>query len=189
MDALHALHSRSSVNLLCEPGPNKQQIDNIVKAGLRACDHRCLRPWRYLQISGADRMLFGELIAEVAEAKNGQPLDTAAKEKLKKKPLRAPTIIVVIAKLTPHPSVPEIEQLLSAGASAQMMMTAAYAQGVGAIWRSGGIMFEAALAQGLGLEDNERLIGFIYLGTPKVAKPSPTLEPSDFLSEWKGKNL
>ncbi|RBP51458.1 nitroreductase family protein [Arenicella xantha] len=184
MDALHALHTRSSANLLCEPGPSKLQIDNIVKAGLRACDHRCLRPWRYLIIQGSARDSFGDLMVDVLQARDGAALDEKTKEKVKGKPQRAPTILVVIAKLTPHPSVPEIEQLLSAGASAQMMMTAAYAQGVGAIWRSGGIMFEEGLRQGLGLSENERLIGFIYLGTPKVSKPAPELDPDDFLSAW-----
>lgn len=186
MDALEALHTRISVNLLEEPGPNKIQVDNIVRAGLRACDHKNLRPWRYLLIEGEARNKLGKLLAEAKETLDKASLDSATRDKIEKKPLRAPTIIAVIAHITDNPSVPKVEQLLSAGASAQMMMTAAFAQGIGAIWRSGALMFERSLHQGLGLEHNQELVGFLYLGTPKVSKPVPELRLEDFLSRWTG---
>lgn len=184
MDALTALHQRNSVNLLTEPGPNQEQLDNIFKAGLRACDHANLTPWRYLLIEGEARKEFGELMVEVKSAIDGQKLDDEFADLLRKKPLRAPTIIIVAAKITPHPKVPEIEQLLSAGASAQMMMTAAHAQGVGAIWRSGSIMFHEKMRSGLGLNPEDHIVGFLYLGKPKIVKPLPSYAPEDFVEVW-----
>jgi len=80
--------------------------------------------------------------------------------------------------------VPEAEQIMSGAASAQMMMVAAHALGVGAIWRSGSIMFENAMLEGLGLSANHRLIGFLYLGKPVVTKLVPELDPDDFLTRW-----
>jgi len=186
MDALTALHTRNSVNLLTEPGPNQSQLDNIFKAGLRACDHKNLRPWRYLIIEGEARNRFGELLAEVKETINGEPLEPSQSDKIKSKPLRAPTIVVVIAKISNHDKVPEIEQLLSAGGSAQMMMTAAHAQGIGAIWRSGELMFHNSTKTGLGLDKTEQIVGFIYLGTPVVSKPLPELNTVDFIQHWTG---
>lgn len=186
MDALAALHSRNSVNMLTEPGPSKTQLNNIFKAGLRACDHRNLRPWRYLIIEGEARKRFGELLSEVKATINGKPLDSALSEKIKSKPLRAPTIVVVVAKISEHDKVPEVEQLLSAGASAQMMMTAAHAQGVGAIWRSGQLMFHPDTRAGLGLDQADQIIGFIYLGTPRATKPLPELNVDDFTELWTG---
>lgn len=186
MDALEALHTRISVNLLDEPGPTAAQIDNIVRAGLRACDHKNLRPWRYLLIEGEARTQLGKLLSETKETLDKASLDSATRDKIEKKPLRAPTIIAVVAHITENPGVPKIEQLLSAGASAQMMMTAAFAQGVGAIWRSGALMFERSLHKALGLNDNQELVGFLYLGSPKVSKPVPELNPDDFLTRWTG---
>jgi nitroreductase len=101
--------------------------------------------------------------------------------RLKTKPFRAPTIIAVAAHVVEHPKVPEIEQLLSAGASAQMMMTAAHALGLGAIWRSGSPMFTEQMRDGLGFARNEQIIGFLYVGTPKAAKELPKLDPADFV--------
>jgi len=186
MDALTALHTRNSVNLLDHPEPSEEQLENIFKAGLRACDHKDLRPWRYLIIAGDARNKFGELMVRVKTAMDGQVPDKVLREKLLCKPLRAPTIIVVIAKIIEHEKVPEIEQLLSAGASAQMMMTAAHAQGVGAIWRSGGLMFRPEMRDGLGLDPSDRIVGFLYLGTPKAVKPLPELNSRDFVNRWIG---
>jgi len=186
MEALSALHSRTSVNLLCEPGPTPKQLTNIIRAGLRACDHAGLRPWKYLLIEGSAREKFGELMVRVREAQDGTPATQELVDKLRSKPMRAPTIIAIAADIKEHQKVPELEQLLSAGASAQMMMTAAHAQNIGAIWRSGSLMFQPEMKRGLGLQKNQQLIGFIYLGTPKAVKPVPSLEPDDFLTRWNG---
>ena len=185
MDALTALHSRTSANLLEEPGPNRQQLDSLIQAGLRACDHGRLTPWKFLLIEGEERSAFGDLMVKSKTAADGCELAIDFAIKLKQKPYRAPTIIAVAAKLQDHPKVPEIEQLLSAGAAAQMIVTAAYAMGLGAIWRSGSLMFEPTMRQGLGLDESHRLVGLIYIGTPKIVKETPNYEVNDFLSTWK----
>lgn len=187
MDALTALHTRNSVNLLSEPGPNEDQLENIIKAGLRACDHRSLTPWNFLLIEGDARHQFGKLMVKAKEAADNHPVSPTLAAKLETKPLRAPTILVVVAAIKKHEKVPEIEQILSAGAAAQMMMTAAHAQGLGAIWRSGSMMFTSEMRQGLGLAETDRIVGFIYLGTAKAEKPLPTLNTRDFLKRWTGK--
>ncbi|MEM7359536.1 MAG: NAD(P)H nitroreductase [Pseudomonadota bacterium] len=186
MDAITALHTRTSVNLLTEPAPNDEQLDTIFRAGLRACDHKSLAPWKFLVIEGEAREQFGELMADVKKAMQGGEIEAGLAAKLKSKPFRAPTIIAVVAKIVEHEKVPEIEQVLSAGASAQMMMTAAHAQGVGAIWRSGSLMFRPEMREGLGLDATDQIVGFLYLGTPQAVKPVPELDPADFVEIWNG---
>lgn len=187
MDALTALHTRTSSNLLCEPAPTKAQLENIFKAGMRACDHRLLEPWEFILIEGEGRDELGALFAQVKEKELGALPDSEIK-RIKSKALRAPTIVVVVAKCTENPKVPIIEQEYSAAASAQMMMTAAFAQGVGAIWRSGSIMFDPELAKGLDLAPDDKIVGFLYLGTPRVVKPTPTLEANKFVRRWPAPN-
>lgn len=184
MDALTALHTRTSTNLLCDPAPSLEQRENIFKAGLRACDHKNLKPWKFLTIEGDARNAFGQLMADVKEASNGVPISNELRQKLKLKPFRAPLIIVVVATIIEHEKVPAIEQVLSAGGAAQMMMTAAHAQGVGAIWRSGSMMFRKEMLAGLGLDELDQIVGFIYLGTPKVVKPAAEVNPAEFVVPW-----
>ncbi|GJM14100.1 MAG: nitroreductase [Pseudohongiella sp.] len=164
MDALDALHSRSSVPKLNDPLPSEAMLENIYKAAFSAADHAVLKPWRFLVIKGDSRAKLGELFAQAGVAKDAT-LDAAAIEKLRCKPLRAPLVLVCISSFTPHPKVPEIEQDLSAAAATQNMLLAAYAQGIGAIWRTGSLAYDPQVKRGLGLSESEKIIGFLYMGT------------------------
>ena len=123
-------------------------------------------------------------MADVKKAMNGGEIEDELAEKLRAKPFRAPTIIAVIATVRAHPKVPEIEQVLSAGASAQMMVTAAHALGLGAIWRSGSLMFAPEMRQGLGLAATDQIVGFLYIGTPGPVKVLPERDSSDYVEVW-----
>ena len=52
MDALDALHLRSSVPKLGDPLPCQEMLENIYKAAFSAADHAVLRPWRFLVVKG-----------------------------------------------------------------------------------------------------------------------------------------
>ena len=164
MNALELLQTRVSRPILKEPAPDRSELEIIFNAALRAPDHARLRPWRFITIEGDQRTRLGELF--IAAIKQATPdADDRTLGKAITKPLRAPMIIVVVASLQPHPKVPEIEQIISAGCAAQNILLAAHALGFGAMWRTGGMAYDPVVKRGLGLGGNERIIGFIYVGS------------------------
>jgi nitroreductase len=185
MDALTLLHQRSSMGKLMGPAPGPEEMEAIYRAALRAPDHKELRPWRFIEFSGEGLVRLGELFAE-AEYREDPSIEDAALDAVRKKPLRAPMVIAVIAKVTPDvPKVPKIEQVLSAGCAAHGILLAAHAQGLGAMWRSGKYAFDPTVRKGLGLEEEDELIAFIYLG--KLGgrhKPIAEHRISDFVERW-----
>ncbi len=184
MDALDALHLRSSVPKLGDPLPCQEMLENIYKAAFSAADHAVLRPWRFLVVKGVSREKLGELFAEAGVAKDAS-LDQAAIEKLRGKPLRAPLVIVCISSFKPHPKVPEIEQDLSAGAATQNMLLAAFAQGLGAMWRTGSLAYDPIVKSGLGLSTVEKIIGFLYIGTINGGTKRPCeADVQSYFQEW-----
>jgi len=189
MDALTVLHQRVSCPQLVEPAPTQHQMECIFRAVLRAADHGNLRPWRYLLIVESARKQLGELFVQAA-ASDSPGLSDAQKERIRAKPLRAPLIVVAIARCVDHSKVPEIEQIISTGAGVQNMLNAAYAMGIGAYWRTGSMAMHPQVTAGLGLEEGEKIVGFIYLGTPQGSlKPVPELRVSDYVETWSGKNI
>ena len=137
MDVITALHKRVSCALLKEPGPSSEQLEIMLRAAARAPDHAMLKPWRFLLIEGDARHDMGELLVQAAlEAKPDS--NAAALEKVKRKPMRAPTILVVIASPTEHPKVPEIEQIITAGSAAKKPVMCGFAHGLGGQWGAGG---------------------------------------------------
>ena len=184
MDAIDALLGRNSAPQLTDPAPRGEQLQTIFKAALRAPDHARLKPWRFLVIEGQGRHHLGEVFAQAAQADDAA-MGRQALEKLRVNPLRAPMIIAVITRLQQHPKVPEIEQYLSAGSAAHGMLLAAHALGFGAIWRTGPMTFHPGVHRALGLQANEKLVGFIYLGTRVgEAKPLPDYAICDFFQYW-----
>lgn len=186
MEALDLLLKRVSVARLCEPAPDAEQLELMFRAALRAPDHGQLRPWRFLTIAGEGRERLGEVFAEAVRQRDAQASDEAL-EKARRMPLRAPLLVAVIARLQEHPKVPHSEQLLAAGCAAHGLLLAAQALGFGGIWRSGELAFDAQVASRLGLGSDERLLGFIYLGSPEGrVRTAPELDPVDFVSPWPG---
>jgi nitroreductase len=87
--------------------------------------------------------------------------------------------------LQDDPKVPEIEQILCAGAVANNLMLANNALGFGSIWLTGDNTYDDNVCQPLGLASSEKIIGFIYLGTPKVKKPNRVISDlSDKVIDW-----
>ncbi|PCH59244.1 MAG: nitroreductase [SAR86 cluster bacterium] len=184
MNALHALQTRTSVPKLCDPIPSDEELGNIFKSALRAADHSVLRPWRFLLIKAESRQKLGDLFVK-ASLKANPEFSLEKQEKIRNKPLRAPLIVVSISCYEPHAKVPEIEQDLSAGAATQNMLVAAYAQNIGAIWRTGPMAYDATVKQGLGLKANEKIIGFVYMGTINGAiKNIPPTSLDDYVQDW-----
>lgn len=186
MDAMELLLNRRSLGKLGEPAPEGEVLDRILRVALRAPDHGALRPWRVLLVRGDARAKLGDVMADALRARKPEATDDElARERAK--PLRAPLIAVVVASLKPSPKAPEIEQLLSAGCVAYGLEIAAQAEGFGALWRTGEPAYDRRVHERLGLGESDRIVAFVYLGTPTVVPPDGARpEVSAIVSDWQG---
>jgi len=189
MDLLQALQNRNSAPKLTDPAPDGGALEQIFAAGLRTPDHAWLTPWRFTVVKGERRKALGEVFLsnmEQANKEQAKPeLTEQQRAKLLNAPLRGPLIIIVSAVIQEHPNVPEVEQLLSAGCAAQNMLLAAEATGYAGIWRTGPVAYTRGVMNDLGMEPNEQIVGYLYLGTREgKAKNLPERRKEDFIREW-----
>jgi nitroreductase len=183
-DTLQFLQNRNAAPKLTEPAPSCDQLQEIFRAAIRVPDHAWLRPWRFITIAGERRVAFGEVLEQSLLRRNPAAQEDA-RAKARNAPLRAPMIVVVVAKLSQHPKVPHVEQRLSAGCAAHAILLAAEASGYAGIWRTGEPAFDRSVMDALGLAAHEEIIGFVYLGTRDgAAKPIPQLDAAEFVSNW-----
>jgi nitroreductase len=182
MDALTLLKERRSSVDLGAPGPSGDVLENVLRAGLRVPDFQYLRPYRFIIAAGEGLDRLGALFANAART-SGKP--DSVINRAKSMPHRAPMVIVVVAKARHSDIVNLYEQQLSAGCAVMAMQMAAVAQGYGGIWRSGWLMYDRTLRESLGLAANDRIVGFLYLGTPQSSpkNPLPMDKLEDFV-EW-----
>ncbi len=183
VDAVQALMSRVSSPRLTGSVP-AEVIHDMVLAAARAPDHAQLKPYRFLAISGPGLDALGDLMV-AARLESEPDLESAAIEKLRSKPSRAPLIIVGIASPQVHPKVPEVEQLLTAGIALQNMSSLATARGYGAMWRTGDLAYHSMVHQGLGLDSHEQIVGFLYVGEieGRLKAVQPVL-PETLIAVW-----
>ncbi|KFC09438.1 YdjA family protein [Trabulsiella guamensis ATCC 49490] len=175
MDALELLVNRRSASRLTEPAPAGEQLENILRAGMRAPDHGTLQPWQFFIIEGDGRERFSQLLANGA-IQAGE--DEKAVDKARNAPFRAPLIIAVVAKCQQHHKVPQWEQEMSAGCAVMAMQMAAVAQGFNGIWRSGALTDNPLVRDGFHCRAEDKIVGFLYLGTPQL-KASTTVSVPD----------
>ncbi|MBB5736091.1 nitroreductase [Xanthomonas arboricola] len=184
--SLQALDARRSVpsKQLGEPGPDEDTLLRMLASAVRVPDHGKLVPFRFLRINGDARQALGDFLAERSLA--ADPLaPPAAVEKDRNRFNDAPLVIVVIAALRPGHKVPEQEQLLTAGCVCFALLQAAQAHGFGAQWLTAWMAYDPAVTGYLGLEQNERIAGFIHIGTPRLQVPERERpDPRALLRDW-----
>ena len=174
IDFLLTRRSRPAKTLTA-PAPNKEIIETILTAAARTPDHGKLEPWRFIVMGKATLKNLGVKVATRAqEIKLGE----AAIEKACKPFQDGPLAIAVIEVQKPSEKIPVVEQTYSAGAVCLSLLNAALALGWGANWLSGWISHDKVFVRdSLGLSDNERVVGFVYIGT-ETSKPPDRPRPN-----------
>ena len=184
---LLAQRRSASAKSLGLPVPSEAELQRAFEAAMSAPDHGAIRPWRFLLIRGEARERLGDLLAEAARRADpdGPP---ERLEDTRRKPLRAPLIIAVAARLRrDHPKVPPVEQIVAAAAAAENLLLALQAMGYGGVLLSGVNAHHPTVKVGLGLDPDDEMIGFLYVGTPQEPlQPTRRPHPLSAVSEWTG---
>ncbi|MFG2924319.1 nitroreductase [Streptomyces sp. NPDC048305] len=156
---LDAVLTRRSATRLTEPAPGRADLERLVQAAATAPDHGRLRPWRLVAVSGEERARLGDALAEAADTPE-QAHRAAAK------PLRAPLLLTIVHRPVPdHPKVPEWEQLAATTGMVTTLSLLLHSHGFASIWRTGPAVQAPQVAKHLGVNDDEQLLGWLYVGT------------------------
>lgn len=185
-DLLNGLDRRRSVpaKQLTEPGPDADTLLRILRSAVRVPDHGKLVPFRFLTIKGDARRTLGDRLAALGQERYPNAGE-AAVEKDRGRFTYAPLVVTVIAKTGPDPKIPEQERLLTAGCVCFALLQAAQAHGFGACWLTGWPAYDEDVARWLGLNADEKIAGFLHIGTPRLEAPERERpDPSALLSDW-----
>ncbi|MFD5226653.1 nitroreductase family protein [Microbacterium sp. NPDC058342] len=159
MSALEAVLRRTSWSKVTEDAPTREQLLPLVEAAGRVADHSSLRPWRLIELRDDDRVRLGAAMAKAA-----------GERKPSSKPLRASLLIAVVASYRKSDKVPRWEQQAVASGVAHMLSLLLDEAGWGVIWRTGAHTRAKAVAKAHGLEKNEELLGWLYVGGRPAGK-------------------
>lgn len=165
-ETLALLARRRSLKLmqLTAPAPSGEELDALINLAGRVPDHGKLGPWRFVIIDGEARARAGAALEQVI--RNDEGVDDARREFVRGWFNRAPACVMVVSSPRQSPKVPEWEQILSAGAVCFNLLISAHALGYAGSWLTEWPTFDERARAALGLAAEERIAGFVYLGTP-----------------------
>jgi nitroreductase len=165
------------------PGPDAAQMGNILHAASRVPDHGKLAPWRFIVVGADQREALAALLTKAyrAEKPDAGRLELDAMEQFAR---QAPSLVVVLSSPKKESKIPLWEQELSVGAACMQLLNAVHAQGFVGGWLTGWPSYSAAVRAAFGSEE-ERIAGFIFIGSPsKAQEERPRPEPDAVISHW-----
>jgi nitroreductase len=183
MEAYEAIITRQSIPNPSEEPLERDVVEKLLEAGVRAPSHYLTQPWRFVVLTGDARLDLGKAWALSAKRQGKNP------ETTRDKVLRAPVIICVVEQ--PHTTVArviETEEHYSVGAVIENILLAAHALGLAAMIRTGDAAKSPEVRAYLDLKDDEILAAFIYVGHVRDngKRPLTRRTAAAEKTEWRG---
>ena len=179
-DSTTLLSTRRSIPIpmLGEPGPSGAALDEILTIAARVPDHGKLAPWRFILYRGEAAGQIGEALAQLFESRQAGTVSDNRRQVEATRFSRSPLVVGVVSTAAEHVKIPVWEQQLSGAAAAMNLVNAAHSKGFAANWVTEWVAYDEDAKAILGIQPNEKVIGFIHIGTPSEPpqeRPRPAL--------------
>lgn len=159
---------RSNLRVNPQRPISAELIGRLLELGCWAPNHKRTHPWRFAVVTGAGRARLGETAAAgLAALGLGDPV---LLEKTRQKYLRAPVVIVVGSTAHPQPHLHR-ENHDAVAAGVQNILLGATALGLASFWSTGAPAEVPEVKRLVGLQSEDEIVAFIYLGWPLEEAP------------------
>ena len=188
MEVREAIKSRRSIGRVrADPVP-RELVEEILESAVHAPNHKITEPWRFHVFTGKGRGELARARAELArilaEAEGEEEELIAGRvSRERKKAFRAPVVIAVICK-GGRDEVETLENYAACAAAVQNMQLTAHALGLAAIWRTGPVAYHPYMRDFFGLEANDKIVAYLYLGYPGITERPRRREPASAKTVW-----
>lgn len=147
--------------------------------------HRYTQPWSFTVFTGDGTTKLATWQSTAYREMSGESFSQEKFDKLASRPLLASAIIAVSMKRDEEERDPEQEEIASVAMAVQNMMLLATAHGIGIYWSTGGLTYTQEMMEFLGLGDNDRFMGLLYVGYPEDEWPKKTRRrPVEYFTTW-----
>jgi nitroreductase len=188
-DPLHLLETRRSVSPLWlgGPRPTPRELRRLLMVASHVPDHGALVPWRFILFQGEARQAASAQLAELYLGQHPEMSDRTlgTLAKLSRLFTQAPLVVAVVSRADPNARKPEWEQVLPVGAVCMNLIAAATTQGYASVWLTGWAAYDADATAALGVRAEEKVAGFIHIGTAQERPPDgPRPDLDDLVTYW-----
>ncbi len=188
MEVTQAIQSRRSVGRVKQEPVPRELVEKILESAVHAPNHKITEPWRFHVFTGKGRGELAKARAEtarlLAEAEGEEEETVSGRvSRERKKTFRAPVVIAVISKAG-RDEVESLENYAACAAAVQNMQLTAHSLGLATIWRTGPVAYHPYMRDFFGLEKDDRIVAYLYLGYPDMPETGRRREPALSKTVW-----
>jgi nitroreductase len=166
----------------------KRVDDSIIKEILLnatwAPNHGKEEPWRFTVFTGEG---LNKLAAFQSELYRQEALDNfkeATWLKLQENPLKASHVVAIGMKRSVNKNIPEQEDIAAVACAVENIYLSVHAYGLGGYWTTGGVTYKPSAKSFFGLDEQDKLLGFFYIGHIKVPSVGAKRQPLEQRVNW-----
>ena len=145
-------------------------IESILINATWAPTHGLNEPWHFSVYTGDGIKQLASFQSELYKQESGSKFTESKYIKLQQQPLKASHIIALGMKRDANSRIPEIEDIEAVACAVQNIYLSVAAYRLGGYWTTGGITYYEKAKGFFGLGENDKLLGFFYIGY--IAVPS-----------------
>jgi nitroreductase len=159
-------------------------VSQILENANWAPSHGQTEPWKFVVFTGEGLHKLATFQAELYKKEAGENFKEATYQNLFANPLKASHVIALCLKRDPNKKFPEVEEVAAVSCAVQNMYLTTTAYGVGGYWTTGGATYKPSAKEFFGLGEDDKLLGFFYLGHVAVPSPAGKRKPVEEKVEW-----
>lgn len=159
-------------------------IREILTNATWAPNHGRMEPWRFTVFTGAGLAKLAQFQSEFYKLESGANFKEATYIKFQNQPLKASHIIALGMKRTTTKNIPEVEDVAAVACAVQNIYLSVTAYGLGGYWTTGGVTYYERARQWFGLEEQDKLLGFFYIGAVAIPSTGATRASLDEKVTW-----
>jgi len=159
-------------------------IKEILTNATWAPNHGKQEPWHFTVFTGEGLKKFAELQSELYKELAGENFKEITYDKLRQNPLKASHIIAICMKKTANKNIPEVEDVAAVACAVQNIYLSLTAYGLGGYWTTGGITYKEQAKTFFNLGEEDKLLGFFYIGYVAIPSTGAARKPLEEKVTW-----
>jgi nitroreductase len=165
---------------------HKEQIELLLNNAIWAPTHGNTQPWRFTVFTENSKNDLSDFLSGLYLKKT--PKEQQDDKKLSKfltRPQLASAVIAVSLKRDSTHKIQEVEEIEAVACAIQNILLSATAYGIGSFWSTPKFIYEKETNEFLGLNEEDKCLGIIYLGYPSIQWPQQHRKPIEYNTEWR----
>jgi nitroreductase len=164
---------------------HKEQIELILQNAQWAPTHGNTQPWRFHVFMEQSKERLSQFLGTTYLALTPKELQNDAKlAKLMRRPILSSAVIAVSMARQKEKKILEIEEIEAVACAIQNMHLTCTAYDLGLFWSTPKLIYSKEMNDFLGLSEDDKCLGLIYLGYPNIEWPESHRIPLEYHTQW-----